>query len=62
MPEVIRNDILAFMPDPRPDHRLPRFARRPPPDAPPCRTKLLDIVHKLLTAGAALATILRVLF
>lgn len=50
------------MPDPRPDHRLPRFARRPPPDAPRCRTKLLDIVHKLLTAGAALATILRVLF
>ncbi|MBU8537066.1 hypothetical protein [Falsiroseomonas tokyonensis] len=47
-----------------PPPRLPRFApREPRPEAArPARTTVLDLVHKLLTAGAALATILRVLF
>jgi hypothetical protein len=43
--------------------RLPRFAsrrRKPPP--PGLTTRVLEVVHKLLTAGAALATILRLLF
>ncbi len=49
--------------------RLPRFAprrRRAPrlPAGPPGRTRLgwlIDLAHKLLTGGAALATILRFL-
>ncbi|MDO9503696.1 hypothetical protein [Falsiroseomonas sp.] len=53
-----------------PPSRLPRFARRRPADKrAPCggarpgwARLLLDVLHKLLTAGAALATILRVLF
>lgn len=53
-----------------PPTRLPRFARRSPaPGRDPCggarprwTRALLDVLHKLLTAGAALATILRVLF
>ncbi|WP_439596722.1 hypothetical protein [Falsiroseomonas sp.] len=48
-----------------PEARLPRFARRatrPEPSAGPNRQKVLDLVHKLLTAGAALATMLRLLF
>lgn len=54
---------------PEPSH-LPRFAsRRPGPgrspgDPPPGRSRLgllMDVLHKLLTGGAALATILRFL-
>ena len=49
--------------------RLPRFAPRRRraariPPAPPGRTRagrLVDLLHKLLTGGAALATILRFL-
>ena len=49
--------------------RLPRFAPRRPtpglnPGEPPRRTRLgllMDVLHKLLTGGAALATILRFL-
>jgi hypothetical protein len=42
--------------------RLPRFTsrRRKPAGGPAAR--ILDLLHKLLTAGAALATILRLLF
>lgn len=51
-----------------PKARLPRFARRncantaAPGSGPGWPKALLDVVHKLLTAGAALATIMRLLF
>jgi hypothetical protein len=53
---------------PEPSH-LPRFASRRPgpgprPGDPPGRSRLgllMDVLHKLLTGGAALATILRFL-
>lgn len=50
--------------------KLPRFARRAPPGLPPAPAeparrgrlaRFVDVVHKLLTGGAALATILRFL-
>jgi hypothetical protein len=58
------------MPKPDPRAKLPRFAPRrqkpkhaPKPVANPSPWKpVLDILHKMLTAGAALATILRLLF
>jgi hypothetical protein len=58
------------MPKPDPRAKLPRFATRrqptkraPKPAAKPSPWQpVLDILHKMLTAGAALATILRLLF
>ncbi|NKC32596.1 hypothetical protein [Falsiroseomonas selenitidurans] len=57
------------MPRPDPFTRLPRFAHRarpPRPGRPRCprlpARLLLDLLHKALTGGAALAAILRVLF
>jgi hypothetical protein len=60
------------MPKPDPRAKLPRLAprrqtrkRAPKPVAKPAPSPwqpVLDVLHKMLTAGAALATILRLLF
>ncbi|MGG5811397.1 hypothetical protein [Falsiroseomonas sp. CW058] len=42
--------------------RLPRFARRRPAPAPWTAQRVLDLVHKLLTAGAAAAALAKALF
>lgn len=41
--------------------RLSRFRRRRPRNRPGRGVRLLDLLHKLVTAGAALATLLKAL-
>ena len=60
-----RNAILFTMQHPRPDGPPCPDPRRPArPPARPCRRGawVFGLVHKLLTGGAALAALLRLLF